>query len=157
MRYKGGLDKKRIRSLLLASFKSSDFGTSCIVASYRNARGATLLASLKSKLSDSAALRYLRPARLRLAAVRRWQILSSPSKKEKYGTPEWVFHAILKANLSLNLTPMWRKCASALGASHIARLTTSRHGATLLTSLENKLSESVSLRYLRRRFATSRR
>ena len=49
--------------------------------------GATLLASLESKLFDSAALRYLRPARLRLAAVRRWQILSSLPKRKNTEHP----------------------------------------------------------------------
>ena len=54
----------------------------------RNARGATLLASLESELSDSASLRYLRPARLRLAAVRR---LANPfifAKKKKTEHPK---------------------------------------------------------------------
>ena len=54
-------------------------------------------------------------------------------------------------NFVLNSTPLWRKCAGALGASHYARLLTSRHGATLLTSLESELSDSAALRYLRRR------
>ena len=54
-------------------------------------------------------------------------------------------------NFVLNSTPLWRKRASALGASHYARLLTSRHGATLLASLESELSDSAALRYLRRR------
>ena len=61
---------------------------SCYVAPRRNARGATLLASLESELSDSASLRYLRPARLRLAAVRR---LANPclfAKKKKTEHPK---------------------------------------------------------------------
>ena len=53
--------------------------------------GATLLASLESELSDSASLRYLRPARLRLAAVRRLANPFISAKKEKNGTPKRVF------------------------------------------------------------------
>ena len=69
---------------------------SCARASHlarrcRAAAGATLLASLESELSDSASLRYLRPARLRLATVRRLANPCLPAKKEKNGTPERVF------------------------------------------------------------------
>ena len=51
----------------------------------------------------------------------------------------------------LNYTPCGASARCALGASHFARHSTSRYGAALLASLESDLSDSASLRYLRRR------
>jgi hypothetical protein len=58
----------------------------------RNARGATFAASLTSELADSALLGYLRR---RFAASRRLANPFFSAKKEKYGTPEWVFRALV--------------------------------------------------------------
>jgi hypothetical protein len=53
----------------------------------RNAQGATLLALLESKLSDSAALRYLRRRSLCELRCKGGKILSSPPKKKNTEHP----------------------------------------------------------------------
>ena len=74
--------EERIWTLLPKSLKSRGFRRFAPSrVSGHEALGATLLASLKSELSDSAALRYLRLRRSGSKLLR---------QKEKYGTLEWT-------------------------------------------------------------------
>ena len=60
-----------------------------------------------------------------------------------FASPRGVFY--------LNLTPMRASNARRLALRAMLRLCRNARGATLLASLESKLSDSAALRYLRRR------
>ena len=76
------------------------------------------------------------------------------SEKEKYGIPEKVFYErCFATKLFLNSTPLWRKCASALSASHSTRRLTSRHGAISHGSLVRAQTRSCFIICAAARFA----
>ena len=90
------------------------------------------------------------------------QILSSPRKKEKYGTPYGYFvHAnilpFVKYSLFWTLLLCGARAQLLPWCVALRSFSTSRHGATLLASLESQLSDSAALRYLRRRSPCERR
>ena len=114
-------------------------------------------ASLTSELVDLALLGYLRPARLRLAALRRQQILSSPPKKQKDSRPKGQLMAI-NAELIILFEPYSRRAIPLCGGtSCFVVLCTTLAEQPARASLTSELVDSALLGYLRRRFATTQR
>ena len=117
-------------------------------------------AALMSKLLDASALAYLRrrsPCERRRKGGKSFPLRL---KKEKYGIPDgipWLFRNKWKGQINLNLTPMWRKSASALGATHCARLRRAATEQAAAAALMSKLLDASALAYLRRRSPCERR